>query len=503
MLSVYAPTKYHDQILNIIQQADRLEELVTIIDYLDHRPIPNGHNVLIRQEEIFPLIDWHNIQPPFILPEQLPLTAANLLGILFAKLNNYEQAHAYLKDENPALFKELDFVNRLQLGIAVAPDELSGSYTPFDEYRLMHNQAVVRHYSPNLRPEDLDQTKYFYLEAVQAAPNPEYRAFSGRHFASLLTDLGELEDAERLLHAMQHEQLSREAKTELRYGLCQVWMQQLQVPYDEELLEKLKKMLWEVLTDYQDQNRKVEQALVLTDAGIIANYSESWAESLGYFNQALHLFEAEQMPEMAANVQYRKGTLLFTWAKRGNPQFYRTAAESYQKAVKVFTKEVAPEVYAEIQHHLGIIYAEIPDEVKKKSIWAGVSNAAFQEALAIYTKQDYPYEYASICNHYANALTQYPEAKLSDNVEKAIYYYQEALEIRNANEYPLERCLSLLNYLEAQWNLGMPEDKLEIERYEDMLEKAKEVLLLTQDPQLLIEANGHLEKLEFLKSAYA
>ena len=92
---------------------------------------------------------------------------------------------------------------------------------------------------------------------------------------------------------------------------------------------------------------------MLTDAGIIANYSESWSESMGYFNQAIKLFEENEQEELAANVHYRKGTLLYTWAKNGNGQFYRSAAESYQQAARTFTRQHAPEVYAEIQHHLG------------------------------------------------------------------------------------------------------------------------------------------------------
>ena len=100
-------------------------------------------------------------------------------------------------------------------------------------------------------------------------------------------------------------------------------------------------------------------------------------------------------------------------------------------------------VFADIQHHLGMIYAEIPDEEKKKSIWAGLSSAAFQAALEIYSETADTYEYASVCNHYANALINYPEAKLSDNLEKALFYYDKALSIRTAETYPLERALTL------------------------------------------------------------
>lgn len=503
MLSIYAPTKHHAQLQAIIEKEPRLGELVRVVDYLEERPVPSAHNLVVKKDEIWPLIDWHNVQPPFLLPESLELNEAHLLGLLFAQLNNYEKVEEYLARQYPSLHLELDFINRLKHGIPVSPEELVSQYSPFDEYRLMHNQAIVHHYTAAEQAFDVEKTEYFYVEALQCAPNEAYFAFTARQYALLLIDLGETEKAERLLKAALSQDVSGEAKTELRHTLCQCWMQRLAVPYDEALLEQLKKNLWEVLQAYEKQERPLEQALVLTDAGIIANYSESWAESLGYFNRALAIFDRENLPELAANVHYRRGVLLFTWAQNGNPQFYRGAAESYQKAVQVFSREAAPEVYAEIQHHLGIIYAEIPDEVKKKSIWAAVSSSAFQEALQIYTKAAYPYEYAAVCNHYGNALTKYPEAKLSDNYEKALFYYQEALAIRTPEAYPMERSLTLLNYLEAQWNLSMPEDTFQEERYLDMARKAEEVLSLNQDAKLQAEAQGHLDKLARLKEAYA
>ena len=482
---------------------ERLEELVNVIDYLEARPIPSALNLLVKQDEIWPLIDWYNVQPPYLLPENLPLTAPNFLGLVFAKLQNFEKVQAYLERHNPSFYLELDFINRLQQGISISPDELISHYTPFDEYRLMHNQAIVRHYASTSNNFDLDKTKYFYIEALQCAPNEEYRAFTARQFALLLIDVGEEDNAIMLLEKVLAHVDSKEAKTELKHTLCQAMMQQLTAPYDPGQLQQLQGTLNEILNVYESQERSLEIALLLTDAGKIANYSESWSESLGYYNRAIAIFEKEQLAELAANVQYFKGILLFTWAKKGNPQFFRIAAETFQEALKVFSRHDAPEVYADIQHHLGMIYAEIPDEVKKKGIWAAVSSSAFQEALQIYNKSAYPYEYASVCNHYGNALSKYPDAKMTDNMEKAIFYYGEALGIRTAEKYPLERCLTLLNYLEAQWHLGMPEDKFQATRFEDMVLKAREVINLSQDSQLQFEAQNHLDNLEQLKAAYA
>jgi hypothetical protein len=503
MLSVYAPTDIHEQLRSFLQQEDRLEELVRLADLLEERPAANAHSLMIRKGEIYTGIDWHNIYPPYLLPEAIDLDGPNFLGLLYARLNNFERCQGLLSAGNHSLYLELDILNRLQQGIEVAPEEIPSSYSPFEEYRLMHNQAIVLHYSSALDTPNLNKAKYFYLEALQCAPNEEYRAFTAQHFALLLLDSGAHEDADRVVNIALHSDISADARMELQRTRCQIWTQYLTPPYPQDQLAALQQMMRDVLAHYESQGRNVEQALLLLEAGQVAQFSENWSESHGCYNKALTAFEQENLPLLAAEANYRKGILLLAWAQANNPQFYRPAAESFQKAVQIFTREEAPQVYADIQHHLGIIYADIPDEVKKKSIWAGVSSSAFREALDIYQKDTHPHAYATVCNHYGNALTKYPQAKLSDNFEKALFYYQEALSIRTAAEFPTERCLILLNYLNAQWHLGMEEDKLDETRYQDMVGKAEEAARLATDDALREEAAAHLKELEQLRSAYA
>lgn len=501
MLTVYAATRYHDWIKETIARENRLDELVRVVDYLDEKPIPSAHSLIVRDEAIYPMLDWYDLLPPYVLPEKLDAKPEYLLALLFARLNNYERVYFYLADLDPSLNQELDIVNRLQHGLTIPPEDLISEYNEYDEYRLMHNHGVVRQYT--LAEADHEQTKYYYLQALESAPTGGHRAYSARQFGMLLIDQGELEDATRVLNLGLASADTEEGKTALRHTLCQARLQQLTVPYDQALLEVLKEDLWTVLQAYEAQNRPLETALVLVDAGTIANYSESWSESLGYFKKAIALLEDQDMPALLADAHLRQGILLYSWAQQDNPQFFRPAGEALQRAARVFTRAEAPLVYADIQQRLGLIYAEVPDEAKKKGMWAAVSSTAFQEALTIFTKEDHPYQFATVCNHYGNALTKYPAAKLTDNTEKAIFYYQEALSIRTAEAMPIERCLTLLNYLEAQWNLGMPEDLFDLNRFNDMRGKAEEVIHISPDPKLVEEAKVHLEKLKVLRKAYA
>ena len=498
MLSIFATTEYHAQLKQIIKKEDRLEELVSVFDLLENRPVPSANSILIKRGEIAFPIDWYNVQPPFLLPEEIELNEANLLGIIFSKLNNFEKTYDYLQKKNLSLFKELDFINRLQQGIPIDTAELASQYSPFEEYRLMHNQAIVRHYTATPEKIDADKTIYFYEEAINCAPHEEYRAFTTRQFSLLFIDLGKTQEAVQLLEALHKSELSKEAKNELKQALTQAWLQQLGVPYDMGLLEKLKNTLWEVLQFYEQTNRNAEAGLLLLDAAHIANISENFSESLAYATKAIKIFEEEKLEELAGNAHLRKGTLLYTWAQKGNPQFFKAAVESYQKALKVFTKEAAPNVFADIQHHLAVVFTDMPTDEKKKGLWAGVAVSSFTEALEFYTKEDYPYEYGMICNNYGNAFTEFPKAVLSDNFEKALFYYQESLNVRTA-AYPYERAITLLNFLEASWNVSNNPDDFNEERYLDMVKKAEEVKSLVHETDMLDEAEKHLDLLKELK----
>ncbi|MEL7159940.1 MAG: hypothetical protein AAFN92_04220 [Bacteroidota bacterium] len=289
MLTIYAPTKYHADLATVIAREKRLGELVRVVDYLEEKPVPSALNLVVRDDAIFPLLDWHDVLPPYLLTEKLELTPDYLLALLFARLNNYERVYHYLADLDPTLNHELDVYNRLQHGLTIDPSDLASSLDHYDEYRLMHNHAVVRHYGAE--EADHEQTKYYYLQALETAPTGEHRAYSARQFGMLLIDLGELDDAVRVLQVGFASAESPEGETALRHALVQARMQTLSVPYDQEVLTTVKADLWQVLATYEQQDRPLETALVLLDAGTICHYDESWSEGLGYLSRAITLLD--------------------------------------------------------------------------------------------------------------------------------------------------------------------------------------------------------------------
>lgn len=499
MLSIFTPSQHFDALRQLIDAEPRLGEVVAVKDLAQIGTSADKHFLVVKDKAIWLPLDWPNAAPPLLFASPMEYTPAHLLAMVFTKLSNFERAYE-VAALNPSLLEDIDTLNCIQHGVAIqVPEPPSHFENPFEEYRFWHNAAVIGHYAELSQFVHYSVVRRYYERAFDLAPNDEYRAFTGKHWATLLLDADELASADALLHDCVGFAISEEAKIELMSVQYGVWMKQLSAPYDLTLLEKVKKTLWEVLQHYERSQQSVQVALLLIDASQIANYADSFAESLGYISRAIQLLEQEQLPELVANAQYRKATLLYTWAQNGNPQFYRPAMDAYQQAVRVFTKENAPEVFAEIQHHLGVIYSEIPDDAKVKSVWAAVSVGSFKEALSYFRLETHPYEYARVCNSYANALTKYPEARLSDNYAKALEFYREALLVRTAYEYPYERALTILNFLEAAWQVSVPEPERQRQLLEEMNALAHELPQLIADPQLLTEAQLHLQKLQALR----
>ena len=499
MLTLLVDTNHLPSVTNTVQGIPRLEELITLRP-IDESLSTGEADLLIDQRGIVTPLSWDNTRLPFLSTSPVPFSADTLLGLIFERLGNQEQAQEYFQDY-PALAVESVCRHCLQYHLPVLAtlmEQWETHRTSENAYQYEHNIALLQQYDLWPKYVPFVKIKQRYQKALSLAPDDEHRAFTVKQYATLLLDAQFAAEAETLLQEHIPRALSEEASYALKATLVGARMAQLVVPYDQARLEALKSLLWDTLSYYEQKQQSAEVGLLLIDASEVANISESYSESLGYINRALDIFHAEDMPELAASSLLRKGVLLYTWAQNDNPQFYQPAIDAYQQALKVFKRDEAPEVFAQIHMHLGVLYAEMSTFHQKKSIWAAISASSFQEALNYYTRQNFPYEYGLACSNYANALTKYPTALRSDNYEKALEYYQEALQVRTP-QFPYERALTLLNYLEASWHTDNGEEDFNQARYRDMQQKAQEVKQLVDVPDLLEEADKHLAQLEQLK----
>lgn len=486
MITIFVSTELRESVKNLIDQEDRLNELVNL-------SVEDADAITIKVSSIIEVLpDWENLQPPVLFPS-VSYKDKILLGIIYAKLNNYEKAYEIL-EEYPDILQTVDILNRLQNSVP-----FQGYEWQFDSFENLHNKAIAFHYgSQNESASSLDIAEA-YESAINCSKEKSRRQFTAYHLAQLYLDQNIEANALNIINTILNECDSPKISIAFKDLLCKIWQKNLVVPYDVKVLEELKTTLWECLEYYELNGRMTEAGMILMDATYVATISESFSEALGYINRAITIIEKEQLLELLAQAQFSKGNLLQTWAQNGNPQFYRAAVQSYQAALKTFTKEDYPDIFAEIHHQLGKVYAEIPDEVKKKGVWAAVSVSSFNEALNYYNKIDFPYQFAMICNSMGNAYTKYPAALHTDNFDKALAWYREALDIRTAATYPLERVLTLCNYLEASWFVGNKEE-FDEDRFNEMMNVANEIILLSNDEKILNSAKKDIQRLEALKA---
>lgn len=485
MLHIYTDTHLEEidialQSVEGLSQAVKIKSLAEIDEHVAH--------VIIVDGQLNVSIPWSNEEPP-ILFHSLDFRIEDFQSLCLCKLGYEEEALQFAQD---VALKET-IKHRLQLKDPERQLHLNASG---DGYMALHNQAIINHYVGHFHNGSTPDVRY--ASAIEKAPSEEHKAFTARHLAIWLTDQGNHVAAERVLKESQEIACSDQAKYHLALDLIPILMYSISHQTDSDQSKDLKKLIWESLKYFEDKQVTWAVASLYAQAADIAMAEQSYSEALGYLTKALNIYQEEGYPEFIASAFMQKGTLLFTWAQDENPQFYQSAIDAYQEALKVFTRDNNAHAYAEIHHNLAVIYAEMPADDKKKAMWAAFSATSFKECLEFFNKETFPYQYAMVANNYGNALLKYPPAKTGDNIEKAVHYHLEALDIRTADQFPIERAHAILNYLEACWRAHNINKTMERARYKDMIAMAKEVKMLTDQPELMEQAQAHLDQLNAL-----
>ena len=83
----------------------------------------------------------------------------------------------------------------------------------------------------------------------------------------------------------------------------------------------------------------------------------------------------------------------------------------------------------------------------------------YQQALEVYTRQAYPQQWAAAQNNLGNAYQNHIRGERAENLEQAIFHYQQALEVYTHQTYPVEcrrtaRSLGNLAFEQGDWQLA-------------------------------------------------
>lgn len=506
MISILVETDLLEETEKAIAQEEGLTTLLHITDNPEDLPTAS---LRVSAGKILVSINWQRGMPPYLVADSLPYSEQNLLGLIFLQLGAYEKAAIYL-EKYDNIRSALEVAVQLQygnLGAAdMSPPANTARFSGFERYRHLHNQAVLLHYQGHQQEISLDFVVKTYGQALATAPDDEYYAFTTRQLADLYLDMGYLDEAEEMLRQAWQRDLSNQAKHALQANLIQVLIRQMTPSHQKLQLAELTVLLKESLGYYEANQQPLELGMLSMDAAWVAQLKDNFSEGLACINQAVRLFEQEEVPELQGDAWMRKGTLLYGWAQKGQP-FHQQAIDSYRQALKIFSRDSAPYVYADIHHHLALIYSEMPNSKEKKAMLNALASKSFQEALTFFTKEQFPYEYGCVCNNYGNALVKFPDSNFQSTTEKAISYFEEALLVRQGERFPYERATTLLNLLEAYWQLPLdPQQREENQqRWGKMKTLAKEVQSLVEDKDsvLLEQAEENLKELEKARNSYA
>jgi tetratricopeptide (TPR) repeat protein len=132
------------------------------------------------------------------------------------------------------------------------------------------------------------------------------------------------------------------------------------------------------------------------------------------------------------------------------------AIAAYQRATRVFNRELYPREFAILQNNLATAYLSMPAVDERAKLREALAVQAFTEALQAVSMVDDPVEYAMLQNNLGNALQYAASGHPLQNNLRALEAYEEALKVRNARDTPVEYANTVANKANCLRNL--PDD---------------------------------------------
>ena len=176
---------------------------------------------------------------------------------------------------------------------------------------------------------------------------------------------------------------------------------------------------------------------------------------------AIGLVEECKLPMLVPELYTKMGMMLQD-ASNGQRGALLQAVNSYQAALqKGVTQEDHPQLFAQLQNNLGLAYLSMPAFGASHQLRNGIAVQSFRHALKVYTIEDYPDMWASVSMNLANALQYAPSSHPEENLIQAVETYEEVLQVRSRAKDPVAYALVLLNQANALAHLGMFKPALE------------------------------------------
>ncbi|TQE88989.1 tetratricopeptide repeat protein [Ureibacillus terrenus] len=184
-------------------------------------------------------------------------------------------------------------------------------------------------------------------------------------------------------------------------------------------------------------------------------------QSLGFIDQrlidlyktALTLTERSKFEDMRAELTFQLGTAYQELAD-GNKTYYLEAIKCYNKALKVYRKENAPENYAIIHMNLALSYLAMPPNEYNYHLKNAMAIQSLREALRYLDQEKHTELWCSATINLANALQYAKSSHIEDNLWEAVALYEDVLKVRKKETDPHGYARLIANQGTALSHLG-------------------------------------------------
>jgi tetratricopeptide (TPR) repeat protein len=261
-------------------------------------------------------------------------------------------------------------------------------------------------------------------------------------------------------------------------------------PYLNQNLSKLNETFHQIFTDWINnilQNGAKSQVLLQRFGIIIMSFGELLSNfSLGIthinkeivitcYQTALRIFSKDTIPEMWAVVQDRLGIAYLERIQGNKSENLRIAINSFKNALQIFTFDQFREEWTRNKYNLAIAY----DDANNQEMAITVCNELLKE---IKFEQN-PHKWADTQNILGNAYFKRTKGDKNSNLAEAITAFENALRVYNRKKSPLQWARIQANLAAVYRNKTGEDyaDKLEIaiKKYEETLQ----IITFTNSPQ--------------------
>lgn len=334
-------------------------------------------------------------------------------------------------------------------------------------------QALLQGQLPAVWPDEL----HFYELALAGDAAGAWQALQGDESPLAQYNRFVLQ-ADPARYAELHEQFSKSAQTELlalldvvAYTLGYIDRPPAQSKLDGELLA----LVLLVQATAQLERNDTPAAILLLEAAIAtaqapspvfaAQLNGTLAETIyNHYGPAPEVFQHYQratqtLKPTSLTVNYAEFMLnlgvCYQEIANGQRGSLLEAVRCYQQALRTFTREQAPELYALAHNNLALAYLALPMLEASDQLRVGIAVQSLREALKVYDRATYPTMWTSAQLNLANALQYLPSSHPQENLAEAVQIYEDLLAVRDQQTDPIGYARLLANQGNALAHLGI------------------------------------------------